>query len=595
VTGTAGSERGRPVYLGAGEDAVFATLHAPDGSPRPVGALLVPPFGWDELCTHRSMRAWAAAFAAAGHPAVRIDLIATGDSGGDPGDGRLLSRWTDAAADAAAWLRHAHGCSRVVGLGIGLGGLIVTASLAAGAPIDDLVLWGVHARGRSLLRELRAFATVATAEITVGAGVDIPPPRDASLEVAGYVLSAETVRSLEAVDLSELAIPSPSGRRVLLLGRDGIPADRRLQTLFEASGAELATDPGDGFGEMVTHPQFARRPQETIARTVAWVGAAPDARPATSDARPVPGAHAHIELAGGEGAIIERPFDVTHGDERLAGVLTTPAERAHGTAPLAVVLLNAGAIRRIGPNRMWVEAARRWAARGISTLRLDMAGLGDSDGEESGYVNNSEFYRPVLAEQVCDALDALEAAGVAGEFLVGGLCSGAYWSYHAALRDQRVRGLTLINLWAFKWTEEVREARDRERARMMMKDRALADIARIAVGRGRVGRIEGLRAAVRALRGSGADERDRDARAAIEELRARAIETLFLFSLDEPLPAELEQFGTLELLGSLPNVTVERIPVADHVFRPVWAQDFVHRQLDAALERALAAGPAVRR
>ena len=49
------------------------------------------------------------------------------------------------------------------------------------------------------------------------------------------------------------------------------------------------------------------------------------------------------------------------------------------------MLLNSGAVRRIGPQRMWVEAARRWAALGVPTLRFDVVGVGDSDGDGSAY------------------------------------------------------------------------------------------------------------------------------------------------------------------------------------------------------------------
>ena len=587
------SRPARPVYLTSAGGAVYATVHLPaGGAARPVGVLFVPPFGWDELCTHRSLRAWAAAFADAGHPALCLDLPGTGDSSGTAGDGLLVARGSDAVADAAGWLRRAHACTRVVAVGIGLGGMIATAALADGAPIDDLVLWAVQARGKTLLRELTAFATMATAEIKAAEDHAVSASDDGSLEVAGFVLSEAVVHSLEQLDLSALAIPEPSGRRVLLLGRDGIPPDRRLRALFEVDGVELSSADGDGFGAMVTHPQFARTPEATIAHTIAW---ASEAAPARSAAR-ADGASARVglverelvELASDGVPILERPFEVTYGTDRLRGVLATPADGPQAGAPLAAVLLNAGSIRRIGPNRMWVEAARRWAARGISTLRIDMLGLGDSDGDGSGYVNNSEFYRPTLFAQVSSALDALQESGVAGPFFVSGLCSGAYWAYHAALTDARVQALALINLWAFEWSEEVHAARDRDRARTMMKSRALIDIARVASGRAKIGRIDGLRAALRALRPSGVDDRESDVRVAAEELRTRALETLFLFSGDEPLFAELVQFGEIEQLSSLETVTIERIPVNDHIFRPVWAQEFVHGQLDAALERSLA-------
>jgi len=77
---------------------------------------------------------------------------------------------------------------------------------------------------------------------------------------------------------------------------------------------------------------------------------------------------------------------------------------------------------------MWVDAARRWAALGVPTRRFDTSGMGDSDGEERCYLVNVEFHRDGFAEQLRSALDALEAAGLPGGFLLCGVCSGAYWS-----------------------------------------------------------------------------------------------------------------------------------------------------------------------
>src|SRR5205823_1145017 len=67
----------------------------------------------------------------------------------------------------------------------------------------------------------------------------------------------------------------------------------------------------------------------------------------------------------------------------LVGVVTRPT-RLRADLP-AVLLLNAGNIHRVGPNRIYVRAARSIAARGGLVCRFDFAGLGDSiasgDGE----------------------------------------------------------------------------------------------------------------------------------------------------------------------------------------------------------------------
>src|SRR5262245_43008918 len=62
----------------------------------------------------------------------------------------------------------------------------------------------------------------------------------------------------------------------------------------------------------------------------------------------------------------------------LVGVFAESSQSLAVTAPPTVVLLNAGIVHRVGPNRMHVLLARALAAAGISSLRFDMSGIGDS-------------------------------------------------------------------------------------------------------------------------------------------------------------------------------------------------------------------------
>jgi pimeloyl-ACP methyl ester carboxylesterase len=590
------ASRGRSLYLTLDRAPVFAVLHEPPaGTARTsTGVLLCPPFGWDELCTHRSVRAWADALSAAGHATLRIDLPGTGDSGGSPSDPGRLAAWTEAVAAAADWLRASQECERIVAIGLGLGGMLALRALAGGAPIDDLVLWSVPARGSLLLREMRAFAQITAGETGEAEQASPPALDDGALEVAGFVLSAETVAELEQLDLTTLPLPHAARRRILLLGRDTLAPDRRLRAYFERSGAALTTADGPGYGKLVTHPQFAETPHEVFAHTLSWLaaepplsepdGGAPTARCSVASAD-------HADLRVGEVTIRETPFEFDYHGKRLAGVLAQPTASPASEAAICAVLLNAGAVRRIGPNRMWVEAARRWAALGVPSLRLDAVGLGDSDGDERLYYRTSEFYRHEIAEQVLAALDELESRGLPGRFLVGGLCSGAYWGFHAALADERVRGLILVNLWSFVWSEEIAVARDARRARTLLRSGAWREVARIAVGQGRIGRM--VRTKLRSVVGAARGDEDTLAELsdaiddALGQLRDRRVQTLLLLSLGEPLSEDLRDDGRIDRLAEWPNLQLERIPLEDHIFRPVWAQRHVHSALDGALTRTL--------
>ena len=248
-------------YLWDGDDhAIFAILHEASEPAHDVAILMCPPFGWEDMCSYRSRREWAGSLAASGFAVLRIDLPGSGDSSGSPRDPERLRAWTSGVAAAARWLSGATGARRIVAIGIGLGGAIAYNALAAGAPIDDLVLWGVSARGRSHLRELRAFSYMESPQAAPGTTTPTPTPTptstveepsDGSLAVAGYVLSRDTQRELQELDLAELDCPRLQSAHVLMLERDGRAVDPRLKSSIEESGAKLTVRAGDGYAAMM--------------------------------------------------------------------------------------------------------------------------------------------------------------------------------------------------------------------------------------------------------------------------------------------------------------------------------------------------------
>lgn len=124
--------------------------------------------------------------------------------------------------------------------------------------------------------------------------------------------------------------------------------------------------------------------------------------------------------------------------EGLAGILSLPHEPSPG-APY-VVLINAGVVHRVGPNRLYVDIARRLAASGTAVLRFDLSGLGDSE-----VVSAATTAAEAAVMDIQAALDYLQQARQAQHFIVGGLCAGADYSMMAAFVDARIQGTILID------------------------------------------------------------------------------------------------------------------------------------------------------
>ncbi|MBA2517650.1 MAG: alpha/beta fold hydrolase, partial [Solirubrobacterales bacterium] len=241
-----------------------------DDAPGPIGVVLCPPFGWEEMCSYRPRREWARAFAAEGVPAVRLDLPGQGEAGGGPQSPGRLAAWTDAIGLTATWLLEQSGCHRVVAVGMSLGGLLALLAAADGAPVDDFVLWGLPASGRGFTRELRAFGrmeanTVKPDDPSLVAQL-LP---EGAIAAGGYMLSAQTRQDLEALGDNAPALRHPDARAALLLERDGTAPPENIVEGLRAQGIEVEVAAGRGYGRMLVEPQFARLPADVAARTLA--------------------------------------------------------------------------------------------------------------------------------------------------------------------------------------------------------------------------------------------------------------------------------------------------------------------------------------
>lgn len=582
------------LYLDVGGTPSFCVLHRPEGEARDTAVLFVPPFGWEEVCSYRILREWAIRLAAAGYPALRLTLPGCGDSGAGPRDPDRLQAWTAAVTAAAGALRAQTGARAVVAIGLGLGGMLACLAAEAGAPIDGLVLWASPARGRELTRQLKAFARLEASQVFEGLP-EPPPLPEGEMEVGGFVLTPATQSELGAVDLSTLAFPNGAPRRALLLDRDGIPADERLRDALSAQGVDVERRAGDGYGEMTSHPQRGAVPDAVMTEVMGWLdegestsAAAARAPDAEARANPVP-MRESATLSVDDAEIVETPVIIPQDFGNLSGILTTPVADAQ---PVCIVMLNAGAIRRIGPNRMWVEAAWRWAARGVPSLRLDVEAIGEADGAVLPYGDDNALYVDDLIPQVKEAIAFLAQRGVAERFVTVGLCAGAYWAMYAGLDDPRVTAALMFNSRGIVWDTGISASRDLRRA--FSQKLTWTRIRNNVTG-------PRLRAVLRLLfslpgrwltrrrGGTEASSLQDRVNQVMRRMQTAPLRSHFLFSAGEPLEEELINGGWLPQIENWPNVTVTRVAVRDHTLRPLMAQEAAHAALDAALEAELAA------
>jgi len=439
-----------PLYFGAPGAELFGWMHdAPEGSSSAFGLLVCSPFGFDEICAHRSLMHLAAASAAAGIPTLRFDYAGSGDSCGDEFEPERLSAWVRSIHQAADQLKSASGLQRICMVGIRLGATLAALAAVERDDVDGLIAVAPVVRGRDYIRELRILGQATATESSKSR------TGDELLESAGFVLTRETVQALQAVNLRTLTkAPAP---HVLIVERDDVPSPTDWPNDLTQLGASVRVEAWPGYGAIMTNPQDAVVPQliiDGVLSTLAqWQS---DARTITHRGASIGASSIRIDVAqpGATATIDETIVRIDTGSSALFGIVSTPIEPAAGAAPAqrpAVLLLNSGSVHHIGPNRLWVTLARRWAARGFTVLRLDLSGIGDS-AARSGRPENV-VYSAEAAHDIAVALAWLRQQNGVGHCHLLGLCSGAFHAMKAAVAGQPIVSSLIVNPLTYSWDD----------------------------------------------------------------------------------------------------------------------------------------------
>jgi hypothetical protein len=126
-------------------------------------------------------------------------------------------------------------------------------------------------------------------------------------------------------------------------------------------------------------------------------------------------------------------------EHAVVGVFTPAIEKAGGFSNMAAICITAGLLHHVGPHRMHVLLARALAKEGISTLRFDLSGIGDSAIRTDDLIANE-----VPVREINDAIKMLETRGYT-RFILFGICSGAMRAAKAASGNSKIAGIILVN------------------------------------------------------------------------------------------------------------------------------------------------------
>ena len=432
----------RAVYFGAG---LFGWLHQPAANvPIDMGLVICNPFGFEEVCGHASLRHLAIAASAAGIPTLRFDYAGCGNSAGDEFRADTLGCWQRSVHEAVDGLKRASGVASVCLLGVRLGALLATLAACQRTDVVGMVVIAPVVSGRAYLRELTVLAQTGVGRALEASSCDL-------LESAGFFMTGETRDALVPIDLTLLG--SAPAARVLIVQRDDLQVATKWPVALKRLGVEVTEVSWPGYARMMDDPQRAQVPDAIVAGVVSqlllWrVGAAP----ALAAVEPWGSTSHAVELDAVPTSqqVSETAVSIDTGDSTMFGILSRPLAPLPSDG-LGLLVLNSGSVHAIGPNRLWVTLGRRWALRGMTMLRIDVSGIGDSPPRPGAEFN--VVYSPHAADDIAAALRFLAAQPGVTECHLMGLCSGAYHAFKAAVAGQTVASALMINPLTFFWTD----------------------------------------------------------------------------------------------------------------------------------------------
>ena len=438
-------------YFGPKDKQLLGWLHTSKKSLiRDQSVLVCQPLGLEYMNAYRSMRYMADYFALSGFATLRFDYHGTGDSSGGNYNEDRMPDWINSISVAYKELEKITGNSK-----IGLFGFRMGATLACVAAInqrfDFMVLWAPIEKGRRFLKEIKTLQKMSA---------NSRDNFNDILEAGGMVYWPETEQSISQIDL---LLSKPLTERVLIIPKDDQRANTKLLDYYNSVGIHAEQMLLTGSSETLVDAHLTNVPHSSLAVIADWCRghtkpqlkdtdrALADKMRMANNTQIVldPRDPESVSLHGSK--ISESFFYFGKGNNRFA--IKSEINNGFDETKPIIILVNSGSNHRVGPSALYVQLARQLASIGFLVYRIDLPGLGDSIIH--GRSQENIEYACTGSHEILDALDAIEKTIVNPRFVIAGLCSGAYFSFHTAIASskQNITEIYMINPLTFYWEQ----------------------------------------------------------------------------------------------------------------------------------------------
>ncbi len=566
----------RPVVFGS-NIGLFAS--ADEGTRKSdLAVLLLNPWGIEEMCTRRFYRILAERFAAIGVASLRFDYPGTSNSLDDTSSEHGLAVWHEQIRKAAEELKLLSGARNLVFLGQGIGASLAVLQANSQPSPAAIALLAPVLKGRSYLRELALYSRL----INDGLGIKQELRDNSPGSIAGLRMPRAVADDLRAVDLNSADLNAKPS--VFIAERPGLEGDTTLRDRLKAIGCKLRTATFAGYDAFVSNPLNQEIPEGLIKDLIDWTQSLPEYQRdgMLPSKRPQP-------IASVRQAAIRETFVRFGPHDRLYGVLCEPTEDSAG---VSAVILTTAYDHAAGWGRSSVELARQLAKVGVSSLRFDSSGVGDSPPVTGR--RKQVLYDETQIDDVELARDFLDSRSAGARTVLIGRCSGAYVAFRSVLADPRWDACLIVNPVAFRWRFKglpktlksyLKNALDPDTFRRLWgRDLDLGAVAKnisVRIVDRMAGRLSSVFAPAKPL-----TQLTRQVHEDFQVLASRGTQLSIIYTEgDEGQEMFRVNFGDAgERLSAYPNVQLHLFPDADHNLTPLPARE---RMIEVATLQAL--------